>query len=62
MFENKTKIISGIIGLKISLYIVSRKEDIMNIYGILLESQYVTFFEELIKMTLDTLEYVVSLN
>jgi hypothetical protein len=62
LFENKTKIISGIIGLKISLYIVSRKEDIMNIYGILLESQYVTFFEELIKMTLDTLEYVVSLN
>ena len=62
MKYDSTKVLLTYITLKSSLFLLSKKEELLDAYLILLDSQYIVFWEKIINIVVEMIEFIVSLN
>jgi hypothetical protein len=58
----KRHIVSAVVALRISSYVIDRKEEIDEMYYLICTSEYIASIEKLIRFITGILEYVITLS
>jgi hypothetical protein len=59
---NKTKVFIAFVSAKSFMHIIDKKDDFQIVADLICENQYLASVHKILELTVDTLEYVVSIN
>jgi hypothetical protein len=59
---NKTKVFVTFVSAKSCMHIIEKKDDFQIVADLISENQYVASVHKILELSLETLEYVVSIN
>lgn len=59
---NKTKVFIAFVSAKSCMHIIEKKDDFQIFADLVCENQYLASLHKILELTIDTLEYVVSIN